>query len=31
MEDFETLMAEFVKENKNYSEIDFSSRKVSVK
>ena len=31
LEDFETLMAEFAKENKNYSEIDFSSRKVSVK
>lgn len=31
LEDFEILIAEFNKENKNYSEIDFSSRKVSVK
>ncbi len=31
LEDFEILLAEFSKENKNYSEIDFSSRKVSVK
>ncbi|MCA9380010.1 FtsQ-type POTRA domain-containing protein [Candidatus Dojkabacteria bacterium] len=31
LEDFEILISEFNKENKNYSEIDFSSRKVSVK
>ncbi|HRN85817.1 MAG TPA: FtsQ-type POTRA domain-containing protein [Candidatus Dojkabacteria bacterium] len=31
LEDFEILLAEFSKENKNYSEFDFSSRKVSVK
>lgn len=31
LEDFDILISELSKENKNYSEIDFSSRKVSVK